>query len=130
MDRKLFFPLQASLDDCASPESEWTNTFLLKTHVGVDDVGTTSTTNAQAAAREEFARPSKNRQQQKVTAWGSEQTKQFDPGDCGKAVFVFFFLTAKFPQAGTRGEEIFFVVSRTFTNDGDGGRSIIYRVLY
>ena len=38
-----------------------------------------TTTSEQAAAREEFARPSK-RQQRRVTASGVDQTKQFDPG--------------------------------------------------
>ena len=54
--------------------------FLLKPDVGVDDVETTTSPIAQAAGREAFARPQENRQKQRLTAWGNEQTKQFDPG--------------------------------------------------
>ena len=64
-EREGIFPLQTSVDGCTSPEQEWTTTMLLKTNVGVDDVETT-TTNAQAAACEEFARPPKNQQQRRV----------------------------------------------------------------
>ena len=79
MENEGFFPLQASLDGCTRPEQEWTTTRLLKTDDGVDDAETT-TTSEQAAAREGFARPPKNRQKQRMTAWGREKTKQFDPG--------------------------------------------------
>ena len=51
-------------------------TILLQEDVGVDDGKTTT---AQTAAREESARPPKNRQQQRVASWGATQTKQFDP---------------------------------------------------
>ena len=77
-EKEGIFPLQASLDGCTIPEQEWTTTILLQTDVEVNDAETV--TNTQAAAREEFARPPKNRQQRRVTAWGNEQTKQFDPG--------------------------------------------------
>ena len=63
------FPLQASVDAflhiCTSPEQE--TIILLQADVGVDDTETT-TINAQAAFREEFARPPKNRQQLRVIA--------------------------------------------------------------
>ena len=75
------FPLQASLKGflhvCTSPEQE--STFLFQVDVGINDEETTIT-NAQAIAHKEFARPPKNRQQQRVTAWGAEQIKQLDPG--------------------------------------------------
>ena len=63
MERDGIFPIQASLDGCTSPEQG----MLLQADVGVDDEEAT-TINAQAAAREEFARPPKNRRQQRVTA--------------------------------------------------------------
>ena len=71
-------PIQASLDGCTSLDQAGT-TILLQTDVGVGEAKTT-TTNAQATAREEFARPPKNRQQQRMTARGNGQTKQFDTG--------------------------------------------------
>ena len=37
-----------------------------------------TSTSGQAAAREKFTRPSKKRQQQRTTAWGNDQIKQFD----------------------------------------------------
>ena len=74
-EREGISPLQASLDGCTSPEQEWT-TNLLRADVGVKPETSTS---EQAAAREEFARPPKKRQQQRVTAWGYDQSKQFDP---------------------------------------------------
>ena len=52
-----------------------------------NDVEITTTTNAQAATREEFARPPKNRQQQRMSAWGNEKTKQFDPGGYWKSCY-------------------------------------------
>ena len=71
----VIFPLLASLDGCTSLEYEWT-TNLLQADVGVKPETCTS---EQAAAREKFARPPKNRQQRRVASWGVEQTKQFDP---------------------------------------------------
>ena len=81
-EEKGFFTLQASVDgflsvNCTSPEQE-TTTILLQADLRVDDE-TTSTT-AQAAVREEFTRPPKNRQQRRVTEKDAEQNKQFDPG--------------------------------------------------
>ena len=79
-EREGIFPFQASVDgflhvDCTrSPDQEGTN--LLQADVVVKPEATT----AQAAAREDFARPPKNRQQRRVIAWGAEKTKQFDPG--------------------------------------------------
>ena len=74
------FPLQASVDgllrfNCTSPEQEC---ILLQPDVGVDDEKDQPTTSQQAAAREESARPTKKRQQQRMTAWTTEQSKQFD----------------------------------------------------
>ena len=59
-EREGLFFLQASLEGCKSPEQEWT-TNLLRADVGVK---TETSTSEQAAAREELARPPKNRQQQ------------------------------------------------------------------
>ena len=75
------FPFQADVNDslhvnCTSPEQE-AATISLQTDVGVNDE--TTITTAQAAAHEESARPPKNWQQRRVTAWGAEQIKQFDP---------------------------------------------------
>ena len=67
--RKVFFliepvPIFFSIK-CISPEQETID--LLQEDVGVDDA--TQTITAHAAAREEFTRPPKNRQQRWVTAW-------------------------------------------------------------
>ena len=64
----------------SSNQSRWLHKAGVRVDDGVDDVETTTSPNAQAAAREEFARPQKNQQMQRLTAWGNEQTKQFDPG--------------------------------------------------
>ena len=56
------FSLQASVDE-----------------VDDNDEATTGTSQ-QAPAREELARPTKKRQQQRTTAWTTKQSKQFDPG--------------------------------------------------
>ena len=82
-EREKLFPLQASRDDflrvsCTSVDQEGT-TILLRADAGVEDIEATTTTNAQAAACEEFAKPSEKRQQQRMTAWGDEQSRQFDP---------------------------------------------------
>ena len=58
-----------------SPEQEY---ILLQPDVGDDDDKET-TTSQQADAREEFPRPSKKRQQQRIIAWTLKQSKQFDP---------------------------------------------------
>ena len=64
--------------NCTSPGQEC---ILLQSDVEVDDKDKTTTcTSEQAAAREKFARPSKKRQQQRMTAWTTEQSRQFDPG--------------------------------------------------
>ena len=118
------FPLQFNLDSCTSLDQERT-TILLQTEVGTDDAEK-EITNAQAAVCEEFARPPKNRQQRRVTASDSEQTKQFDPGRCWSTPFLFsstsvclfcsslfvflrfsVFLSAGFPrfQTGTSDEK-------------------------
>ena len=72
---KINFPLQASVDGSlrTSPEQEC---ILFQPEVGVD--GNNEDTSQQAAAREEFAIPTKKRQQQWMTAWSTEQSKQFD----------------------------------------------------
>ena len=64
-EREIKFRLQASLDgvfhvSCTSLDPEGA-TVSLQADAGVDDYKTTTTTNAQAAAREKFARPSKKR---------------------------------------------------------------------
>ena len=81
-EKKGRFSLQASVDgflhvDCTRTLNQ-EGTSLLQADVGVDDEATTTT--AQAAACEEFARPPKKWQERRVTAWGTEQTKQFDAG--------------------------------------------------
>ena len=81
MEREIMFPLQASLDSflrvSTNLDKEGT-IILLQPDVGVDGEEKT-TTLAQAAAREEFAKPSKKRQQQRMTAWTTEQSKQLNP---------------------------------------------------
>ena len=57
---------------CTSPEQECV---LLQPDVEVDDEEKISTSE-QAAARKEFARLPKKRQQQRMTAWTTEQSKQ------------------------------------------------------
>ena len=79
---KEFFLFQASVDgflhvSCTRPEQEC---ILLQPDVGLDDDKEKATNSEQAAAREKFARPSKKRQQQRITAWTTEQSKQFGPG--------------------------------------------------
>ena len=69
-EREKHFLLQASVDvflDVSCKSSEQGTTILLQADVGVDDAEIT-TTNAQAAAREAFARTSKNRKQQRMVA--------------------------------------------------------------
>ena len=83
-ERETKFPLQANVDgflhvSCTSVDQEGT-TILLRADIGVNNVETTTTTTAHAAAREKFARPSRKRQEQRMTAWGDEQSRQFDPG--------------------------------------------------
>ena len=51
---------------------------LLQPDIGMDNNNETIT--QQAAAREEFARPTKKRQQQGMVAWSIHQNKQFDRG--------------------------------------------------
>ena len=74
--------LHASVDvflrfNCSSPEQEC---ILLQPGVGVDNKKDQPSTSQQVTAREEFARPTKKRQQQRMTAWTTEQSKQFDRG--------------------------------------------------
>ena len=71
-ERKYFFPLQASVD-------------------GVDDNDEATTgPSQQAVAREEIARPTKKRQQQRMTAWTTEQSKQFDRGRSTAKPLLFY----------------------------------------
>ena len=72
--REECFPLQASVDvflrfNCTSLEQEC---ILLQPDVGVDDEKDRPTISQQAAACEEFARPTKKRQQQRMTTWTTE----------------------------------------------------------
>ena len=81
-EREEIVPLQASVDgflrfNCTSSEQEC---ILLQPDVGVDDKKDQPTASQQAAAREKFARPTKKRQQQRMTVWTTDQSKQFDPG--------------------------------------------------
>ena len=64
------FPLETSMDgflrpNCTSTEQAYI--LLLQPDTGMDNKSKTTT--QQAAAREEFARPTKKRQQQGMTAW-------------------------------------------------------------
>ena len=78
------FRFETSMDgflrsNCTSAEQE----YILhhQSDVGVDDEKeTTANTSQQAAVREEFAIPTENGQQQGMTAWTTEQNKQFDRG--------------------------------------------------
>ena len=125
------FPFQASFNgffhvDCTRTlEQEGTISF--QAGVGVKHKATTT---AQVAARQEFARPPKNRQQRGVIGWSAKQNNMFDSGEyCsihffspGDArlfrVFILlclfcssvFSLSAKISRvhlAGTRGGENF-----------------------
>ena len=93
-EREGIFPLQVSVDgvshvSCTSPEQECAS---LQPDVGVDDENETPTcTSGQTAAREEFARPSKKRQQPRMTAWGKHQTNLFDPGGYWDTPLLFIF---------------------------------------
>ena len=76
------FPLQTSVHvsldvSCTSLDQE-SAIILLQTDVGAN--AETITNSEQVPPREEFARPSKKRQQQRMTAWSTEQSKQFDHG--------------------------------------------------
>ena len=78
-DKEEIVPIQASVGgflrlNRTSPEQEC---ILFQPEVGVDN---SETTTQQAATREEFARPTKKRQQQGMTAWSTKQSKQFDRG--------------------------------------------------
>ena len=70
------FPLETSLDDflrsncTSSTEQEYI--LLHQPDVGVDDEKETTANLQQAAVREEFASPTKKRQQQGTTAWATE----------------------------------------------------------
>ena len=63
--------------NCTSPDQEDVIIFY-QPDVGMDNNSEAST--QQAAAREEFLRPTKKRQRQRTTAWTTEQSKQFDRG--------------------------------------------------
>ena len=76
------FPLETSMDgflhfNFTSPEQEY---ILLQPDVGVDDEKENTATTQQAAAREEFAKPTKKRQRQRTSDWTTNQSKQFDRG--------------------------------------------------
>ena len=81
-EKEEMFPLETNVDgilrfNCTSPNQQDT-IILLQSDVGMDN--NDETTTQQATAREEFARPTKKRQQQGMTAWLTEQNKQFDRG--------------------------------------------------
>ena len=80
-ERERIFPLQASVD--VSLNVRYTSPGqacgFLQPDVGVDDEEKTATFQ-QTAAREEFARPSNERQQQRMTEWTTKESRQFDPG--------------------------------------------------
>ena len=119
---EILFSRQASVDVffhvCASPEQGTTS--LLQADAGVDDDETT--TSEHATAHEEFARPSKKRQQQRMTAWvATKPNSLMREGDGALhsfsdvllartscfLVFLYFFFCANFPEAGTRGADNF-----------------------
>ena len=77
------FPLETSMDgvlnsNFTSPGQVYT--LLHQPDVGVGDGKETTDTSQQAAVREEFADPTKKRQQQGTTAWTTQQSKKFDRG--------------------------------------------------
>ena len=79
-DGKELFPLEASIygffhSNFTSTEEEYV---LLQPDIGMDD--NNHTTTLQAAAREEFTRPMKKRQQQGTAVWSTDQNRQFDRG--------------------------------------------------
>ena len=81
MEEEGLFPLETSMDgflhsNCTSTEQEYI--LLHQPDVGVDDEKETSANSQQAAVCEEFASPTKKRQQQETTPWATEQNKQFD----------------------------------------------------
>ena len=78
-----FFPLETCVDgsmhsNCISPEQECI--LLHKPDVGVDNEKEITDISQQATVHEEFARPTKKRQRQRMKAWTTEQSKQFDRG--------------------------------------------------
>ena len=83
MEEEGLLPLETSMDgvlhsNCTSPEQQCI--LLHQPDVGVDDEKETTATTQQAAVREEFARPTKKQQRHRMTAWTTEQSKQFDRG--------------------------------------------------
>ena len=75
------FPLETNMNGFLRPNytsTEQECILLLQPEIGMDD--NNEATTQQAAAREEFARPTKKRQQQGMTAWSTDQNKQFDRG--------------------------------------------------
>ena len=81
MEEERLLPVETSIDgflrsNCTSIEQKYI--LLLQPDIGMDD--NNETTTQQAAAREEFARLMKKRQQQGMTAWSTDQNRQFDRG--------------------------------------------------
>ena len=77
-------PFKTSIDRFLNPNFTSTEQecgLLHQPDVGVDDdEKETTATSQQAAVREEFVSPTEKRQQQRTTAWATEQNKQFDRG--------------------------------------------------
>ena len=91
MEEEEIFPFETRMDvflrsNCTSTEQECNllqsdvgvNDNKVQPEVGMDDIN--DATSQQAAVREEFMSPTEKRQQQGMTAWATEQNKQFDRG--------------------------------------------------
>ena len=83
IEEEELFPLETSIDgflrsNCTSTEQECT--LLHQPDVGVDDEKETTATSQQAAVGEEFESLTKKRQQQGMTAWSTDQNRQFNRG--------------------------------------------------
>ena len=81
MEEEGLLPFETSIDgflrpNCISTEQKYN--LLLQPDIEMDD--NNERTTQQAAAREEFARSTKKRQQQGMTAWSTDQNRQFDRG--------------------------------------------------
>ena len=82
MEEEEIFPLETSLDgflrsNFTSPEREC---ILLKSDIGIDDNDEATASSVQAGAREESARLPIDQQQGGMTAWSTDQNRQFDRG--------------------------------------------------
>ena len=80
IEEQELFPFKTNIDGFFNPNftSTQQECVLLQTDIEMDD--NNETTTHQAPARKEFARLTKKRQQQGMTAWSTDQSRQFDRG--------------------------------------------------